>query len=123
MTAGSGIMHQEMPKGDCRPHASSSRGKPAVGAEDDLPAIRHKSGDIPEVVDDDGTKVRTVVGDRGKRGPVEGTAAPGRYIDERAPRSKVLPVEVDRHAFAYVFAGLAISRRVETLRRSPNAMP
>jgi redox-sensitive bicupin YhaK (pirin superfamily) len=69
----------------------------------DIPAI-----EIPEVVDDDGTRVRVICGDFwGKRGPVDGTAAEPRYLDVFVPpgKRKVLPVERGRHAFAYVFEG------------------
>ena len=43
----------------------------------------------------------------GKRGPVDGVAADPRYLDVSVPpgRRKSLPVETDRHAFAYVFEG------------------
>jgi redox-sensitive bicupin YhaK (pirin superfamily) len=64
--------------------------------------------DIPEVVDDDGTRVRVVTGDFwGKARPVEGVAANPRYLDVWVPagKRKRLPVETDRHAFAYVFEG------------------
>ena len=64
--------------------------------------------DIPEVTDDDGTRARIVVGDFwGKRGPVEGVAADPRYLDISVPpnKTKRIPVEASRHAFAYVFAG------------------
>jgi redox-sensitive bicupin YhaK (pirin superfamily) len=67
-----------------------------------------KAADIPEVVDDDGTRVRIVCGDFwGKRGPVEGVAADPRYLDIWVPAGlrKTLPVETERHAFAYVFEG------------------
>jgi redox-sensitive bicupin YhaK (pirin superfamily) len=67
-----------------------------------------QAGDIPEVTDDDGTRVRVVVGDFwGKSGPVEGVAAEPRYLDVWVPpgRKKTLPVESSRHAFAYVFEG------------------
>ena len=67
-----------------------------------------KGGEIPEIVDDDGTRVRVVVGDFwGKRGPVEGIAADPRYLDVFVPagKRKTLPVETTRHAFAYVFEG------------------
>jgi redox-sensitive bicupin YhaK (pirin superfamily) len=67
-----------------------------------------KAPEIPELVDDDGTRVRVVCGDfRGKRGPVAGVAADPRYLDVSvAPgQRKTLPVETERHAFAYVFAG------------------
>jgi redox-sensitive bicupin YhaK (pirin superfamily) len=67
-----------------------------------------QSGDVPEVVDDDGTQVRVLCGDFwGKKGPVEGVAADPSYLDiSVAPgRKKRLQVETSRHAFAYVFAG------------------
>jgi redox-sensitive bicupin YhaK (pirin superfamily) len=43
----------------------------------------------------------------GRRGPVDGTAAEPRYLDIFVPagRRKILPVETERHAFAYVFEG------------------
>jgi redox-sensitive bicupin YhaK (pirin superfamily) len=66
------------------------------------------SKDIPEVVDDDGTRVRVVAGDFwGKTGPVEGVAADPRYLDVWIPPrvSKTIPIESSRHAFAYVFEG------------------
>jgi redox-sensitive bicupin YhaK (pirin superfamily) len=63
---------------------------------------------VPEVTDDDGTRVRVVCGDFwGKRGPVEGVAADPRYLDVWVPpgKRKTLKVEIERHAFAYVFEG------------------
>jgi redox-sensitive bicupin YhaK (pirin superfamily) len=63
---------------------------------------------IPEVVDDDGTRVRVVCGEFwGKKGPVDGVAADPRYLDVFVPAGicKTLPVEIERHAFAYVFEG------------------
>lgn len=111
MTAGSGILHQEMPKGDSsgRMHGfqlwanlPSSLKMTSPGYQD-VP-----SDEIPEVVDDDGTIVRIVCGDFwGKGGPVEGIAADPRYLDVYVPpeKRKRLPVETTRHAFAYVFDG------------------
>src|SRR6202011_1908815 len=61
-----------------------------------------------EIVDDDGTRVRVVCGEFwGRRGPIEGVAADPRYLDVSVPpgRRKTLPVETERHAFAYVFEG------------------
>jgi redox-sensitive bicupin YhaK (pirin superfamily) len=66
------------------------------------------SGEIPEITDDDGTKVRIVCGEFwGKRGPVDGIAADPRYLDVWIPpgKRKTLPVETTRHAFAYIFQG------------------
>ncbi|MCA9752188.1 MAG: pirin family protein, partial [Gemmatimonadetes bacterium] len=71
------------------------------------------SGDIPEITDDDGTSARIVCGEFwGKRGPVEGIAADPLYLDVRVPagKTKRLPVETTRHAFAYVFEGDATFR-------------
>ena len=63
---------------------------------------------VPEVIDDDGTRVRIICGDFwGRRGPVDGIAADPRYLDVTVPAGlrKSLPVETNRHAFAYVFEG------------------
>jgi redox-sensitive bicupin YhaK (pirin superfamily) len=67
-----------------------------------------KAIEIPEITDDDGTRARVICGEFwGKRGPVEGVAADPRYLDIAVPagKRKTLPVEIDRHAFAYVFEG------------------
>ena len=111
MTAGSGILHQEMPKGDAngRMHGFQlwanlpSALKMTEPRYQDVPAA-----EIPETVDDDGTRVRVVCGEfRGQRGPVDGIAADPRYLDISVPPGvrKTLKVEVERHAFAYVFEG------------------
>lgn len=48
-----------------------------------------KSGDIPIVVDDDGTVVRVICGNFwGKAGPVDGIAAEPVYLDVSVPREK-----------------------------------
>src|SRR5438045_5102395 len=89
MTAGSGIMHQEMPKGDARGHMHGFQLWANLPSRLKMPEPRYqdiKAADIPEVVDDDGTRVRIVVGDfRGRKGPVEGVAADPRYIDVSVP--------------------------------------
>ena len=57
----------------------------------------------------------------GKRGPVDGIAADPRYLDISVPpgQRKTLPVETDRHAFAYVFEGSGtFSRRLAAVRRA-----
>ena len=49
---------------------------------------------IPEIVDDDGTRVRVICGDFwGQKGPVEGVAADPRYLDIYVPpgKRKTLP--------------------------------
>lgn len=111
MTAGSGIMHQEMPRGDAHGRMHGFQLWANLPRSLKMTAPRYqdiKAADIPEVTDDDGTKVRVVVGDFwGKAGPVEGVAADPRYLDISVPpgKRKTFKVEVNRHAFAYVFAG------------------
>jgi len=111
MTAGSGILHQEMPKGDQggRMHGFQLWANLPSSLKMTKPRYQDVSAaGIPEVIDDDGTRVRVVCGDFwGKKGPVEGVAADPRYLDISVPpgRRKRLAVDTTRHAFAYVFAG------------------
>jgi redox-sensitive bicupin YhaK (pirin superfamily) len=111
MTAGSGIMHQEMPQGDAQGRMHGFQLWANLPASLKMTAPRYQdiaATDIPEAVDDDGTRVRVIVGDFwGKQGPVEGVAADPQYIDVSVPpgTKKRLKVETTRHAFAYVFAG------------------
>jgi len=111
MTAGRGIIHQEMPKGDNagRMHGFQLWGNLPSSLKMTAPRYQEvKAPDIPALTDDDGTHVRVVCGTFwGMKGPVDGVAADPIYLDVSiAPgRRKVLPVETTRHAFAYVFAG------------------
>jgi quercetin 2,3-dioxygenase len=111
MTAGRGIMHQEMPQGDAkgRMHGFQLWANLPSALKMTHPRYQDISAkDIPEVTDDDGTRVRVVVGDFwGKKGPVEGVAAEPRYLDVWVPpgKKKSLKVERGAHAFAYVFEG------------------
>jgi redox-sensitive bicupin YhaK (pirin superfamily) len=111
MTAGSGILHQEMPKGDERGRMHGFQLWANLPRSLKMTNPRYQdiaANDIPEVVDDDGTRVRVIVGDFwGKTGPVEGVAAEPRYLDVWMPpgQKKTFPVESSRHAFAYVFEG------------------
>jgi hypothetical protein len=111
MTAGSGIIHQEMPKGDPEGRMHGFQLWANLPSSLKMTAPRYqdvKSNEISEVVDDDGTRVRVICGEFwGKRGPVEGVAADPRYLDIFVPpgKRKTLPVETSRHAFAYVFDG------------------
>jgi redox-sensitive bicupin YhaK (pirin superfamily) len=111
MTAGRGILHQEMPEGDARGRMHGFQLWANLPASLKMTAPRYQdivARDIPETTDDDGTVVRVIIGDfMGQRGPVEGIAADPRYLDVTVPpgRRKTLPVELGRHAFAYVFEG------------------
>ncbi len=111
MTAGRGIMHQEMPQGDAQGRMHGFQLWANLPSSLKMTAPRYqdvKAAAIPEIVDDDGTRVRVVCGEFwGKRGPVDGVAADPRYLDVFVPagQRKTLKVEVERHAFAYVFEG------------------
>jgi redox-sensitive bicupin YhaK (pirin superfamily) len=111
MTAGRGILHQEMPQGDAQGRMHGFQLWANLPSSLKMTAPRYqdiKAGQIPEIVDDDATRVRVICGNFwGKRGPVEGVAADPRYLDVWVPagKRKTLPVELERHAFAYVFEG------------------
>ncbi len=113
MTAGSGIIHQEMPKGDRdgRMHGFQLWANLPSALKMTPPRYQEvKSPEIPVITDDDGTVARLVCGRFwGKRGPVEGIAADPTYVDVTVlpGKRKTLPVETTRHAFAYVFEGSA----------------
>jgi redox-sensitive bicupin YhaK (pirin superfamily) len=111
MTAGRGIMHQEMPQGDAHGRMHGFQLWANLPASLKMTAPRYqdvKGAEVPEIVEDDGTRARVVCGEFwGRRGPVEGVAADPRYVDIFVPpgKRKTFKVEVERHAFAYVFEG------------------
>ena len=111
MTAGSGIIHQEMPHGDDEGRMHGFQLWANLPSKLKMTPPRYQevqSAEIPEVTDDDGTKVRVISGSLwGATGPVDGIAAEPDYLDVSVPpgKRKTLPVETTRHAFAYVFAG------------------
>jgi quercetin 2,3-dioxygenase len=128
MTAGSGILHQEMPRGDTagRMHGFQLWANLPASLKMTKPRYQDVAGkDIPERVDDDGTRVRVICGDFwGMKGPVEGVAADPRYLDVSVPpgRRKRLAVETERHAFAYVFAGFGSFRDASGPLGVPNEL-
>jgi redox-sensitive bicupin YhaK (pirin superfamily) len=116
MTAGSGILHQEMPKGDAQGRMHGFQLWANLPASLKMTDPRYQdipSSAIPEVTEDDGTHARILCGTFwGKTGPVEGASAgqfgtDARYLDISVPpgKKKRIQVEVERNAFAYVFAG------------------
>jgi len=111
MTAGSGIVHQEMPKGDAtgRMHGFQLWANLPSSLKMTPPRYQEvKAADIPVATDDDGTRARIVCGSLwGVTGPVDQVAIEPTYLDVEMPpgRTKTLPVETTRNAFAYVFGG------------------
>ncbi|MGB2867198.1 MAG: pirin family protein [Bacteroidota bacterium] len=122
MTAGSGILHQEMPKGDLKGRMHGFQLWANLPSSHKMTDPRYQdvpSGEIPVVTDDDGTSVRVVCGTFwGKKGPVVGIAADPRYLDVSVPpgKRKTLPVETSRNAFAYVFEGSGTFRDASSPR-------
>ena len=111
MTAGSGILHQEMPQGDKQGRMHGFQLWANLPAKNKMTRPRYQdvqSKDVPTIVDDDGTSVRVLCGDFwGKKGPVQGIAAEPRYLDISLPANTTrwIPIETTRHAFAYIIAG------------------
>lgn len=113
MTAGSGILHQEMPAGNPSGQMHGFQLWGNLPSAQKMTAPRYQdvqSKDIPEITDDDGTTVRVIVGEFwGKTGPVDGIAADPQYLDVRIPAGikKTFKIDTYRRAFAYVFEGQA----------------
>jgi redox-sensitive bicupin YhaK (pirin superfamily) len=111
MTAGSGILHQEMPEGDPAGRMHGFQLWANLPASLKMTPPRYQdipAAEIPEVIDDDGARVRVVCGNFwGKTGPVDGIAAQPRYLDVWIPPDirRALPVQTTNHAFAYVYEG------------------
>ena len=111
MTAGSGILHQEMPRGNANGQMHGFQLWANLPGAMKMTAPRYQdveSKDITTVVDDDGTSVRIIIGDFwGKKGPVDGIAADPQYLDISVPAGvrKTFKIDTYRRAFAYVFAG------------------
>jgi redox-sensitive bicupin YhaK (pirin superfamily) len=120
MTAGSGILHQEMPRGDQHGRMHGFQLWANLPAALKMTAPRYQdipASAIPEVTEDDGTKARVICGDFwGQSGPVSGVATESnvaaRYVDISVPplTRKRIKVETTRNAFAYVFAGAGTFR-------------
>ncbi len=111
MTAGSGILHQEMPKGNAagQMHGFQLWANLPSRLKMTSPRYQDIAGrEIEEIVDDDGTRLRVIVGSFwGRKGPVDGVAAEPMFVDVSVPPGvrKTLPVDAYANAFAYVFAG------------------
>ena len=111
MTAGSGIIHQEMPKNGTTGAIHGFQLWANLPASDKMIDPRYqdiRSEEIPDITDDDGTKVRIIAGQFwGETGPVIGIATNPRYLDVEVPphTTRSLGMNLDHHAFAYVFEG------------------
>ena len=112
MTAGRGIMHEEMPQ--VRPEGIAgfqlwvnlpAKLKMTKPRYQDI-----RSGKIPEIKKEGGARIRVITGTIDKvSGPVTGIAANPIYLDVSVPAhvSFTQPIERGHTAFAYVFEGEA----------------
>jgi len=113
MTAGSGIIHQEMPKGDSEGRMYGFQLWANLPASLKMTRPRYqevKAADIPVKAEADGAEVRVICGSfGGVKGPVDSIAADPIYLDISLPPGgqKAIAIDSGRNAFAYVFAGSA----------------
>jgi len=116
MTAGSGIMHQEMPSGNANGQMHGFQLWANLPRDLKMTQPRYQdveAKEIPEILEDDGTRVKVIVGSFwGQTGPVDGIAADPQYLDVFVPAGvkKTFPVDLYRKAFAYVFEGTGMFR-------------
>ena len=114
MTAGSGIVHQEMPKGDERGRMGGFQLWANLPASHKMMEPRYRgvlSAEIPAVRIDGGATVHVICGEvDGMRGPVRDIVTDPEYLDvSLPPRSRfVRPVHPGYMAFAYVFEGAGV---------------
>jgi len=111
MTAGSGIIHQEMPKGDPEGRMWGFQlwaNLPASAKMMDPRYQEIKRSDIPEVTTAGGATVRVICGQvDGVRGPVREIVTDPEYLDVSLPPGATFThsVKAGHTVFAYVFEG------------------
>ena len=111
MTAGSGIIHQEMPKGDATGSMLGFQLWANLPAADKMMPPRYRgltAEEIPEVTRADGTLVRVIAGVVDEvQGPVQGIVIDPDYLDCSVPEGVefVHPVTRGHRAFIYVIGG------------------
>ncbi len=111
MTAGSGILHQEMPQGNEQGQMHGFQLWANLPGALKMTTPRYqdiKGADLPVLADDDGTAIKVIIGNyKGVASPVDGIAADPQYLDISVPanKRKTFTVDTYRHAFAYVFEG------------------
>lgn len=111
MTAGSGIIHQEMPKGDSNSHMEGFQLWANLPASQKMMPPRYRditSQQIPEVTLDNGVLIKVICGTvAGTSGPVTDIVIEPEYLDISVPRGSVYvhPTTAGHTVFAYVFSG------------------
>ena len=111
MTAGSGIIHQEMPKGDSKGRMFGFQLWANLPKSRKMMDPRYrdvKSKQIPELVLANGTKIRIICGRvKDEEGPVRDIVIDPEYIDVTVPAGSefIHPTKRGHTVFAYVIEG------------------
>jgi len=111
MTAGSGIIHQEMPKGDNKGSMGGFQLWANLPKSHKMMDPRYrglKSPEIPEVVQGNGTKIRVICGNvDGQQGAVRDIVIDPEYLDVTVPAHAEFkhPTKRGHTVFAYVIDG------------------
>jgi redox-sensitive bicupin YhaK (pirin superfamily) len=111
MTAGSGIIHQEMPKGDKKGAMAGFQLWANLPASHKMMDPRYrevKNRQIPEISLDNGVKVKVICGKiNGTQGPVRDIVTEPEYLDVTVPAGVTFnhPVKRGKKVFAYVIEG------------------
>ena len=111
MTAGSGIIHQEMPKGDDRGAMHGFQLWANLPASQKMMAPRYNgiaASRIPEVILENGVRIKIIAGTvDGTSGPVKGIVIDPEYLDCTVPAGEtfVHATNPEYTAFIYVIEG------------------
>jgi len=120
MTAGSGIIHQEMPKGDPEGFMEGFQLWANLPASHKMMGPRYrdvKSDQVPEVTLDSGTKIKIICGKvNGQSGPVRDIVIDPEYLDITVPPETEFshPTKRGHNVFAYVIGGKGYFCREKT---------
>lgn len=113
MTAGSGIIHQEMPKGNRKGQMFGFQLWANLPSKSKMMGPRYrgiKSAEIPLVSTPEGATVHVICGEiQNTVGPVRDIITEPNYFDVEIPAGKsfIFPVKADHNIFAYVIDGEA----------------
>jgi redox-sensitive bicupin YhaK (pirin superfamily) len=111
MTAGSGIIHQEMPKGEKDGQMWGFQLWANLPASLKMMEPRYRDvlkKDIPEVTTQDGAKIKIICGNvGGTQGPVKDIVIDPQYLDIAVPARSTFrhEMKIGHTAFAYVIGG------------------
>lgn len=113
MTAGSGIVHQEMPKGDASDHMGGFQLWVNLPASHKMMDPRYrdvKSNQIPEISTSNGVMIRVISGQvEGTQGPVRDIVTDPEYLDFTIPAKTefIHPTKPGHTVLAYIIDGKA----------------